>query len=97
MTECWCDDTKRTEKKTCVVCGYNEIVLMNEFYRKVRCPSHKKSFVFICGECKHVCDMCTKLGWISTAGKGGGDFLFNVELNLEIVKGKTVVYDRPRK
>ena len=52
----------------------------------------KNNVVLICGECKHVCDPCTELGWISTAGTGGGDHLYNVELNLKIVKGKTLVY-----
>lgn len=99
MTECWCNDTKKTENKSCVVCGHTETMLMAEFWRKARCPSHKKknNVVLICGECKHVCDPCVELGWISTAGTGGGDHLYNVELNLKIVKGKTLVYDRTRK
>lgn len=82
---CWCNDTEKTESKTCVVCSHTETILMHPYYRELRCPFHHPVRVV---ETKHVCDSC--------AGTGGGDALYNRELNLEIVKGKIVAYDRER-
>ncbi len=95
MAECWCGDTKKTETKICCVCEHSEVMLMPEYLRKARCPlHHPQKLIMICGECKHVCELCVKLGWISTAGTGGGDYIYNRELGIQIVKGKVVPYNK---
>lgn len=33
------------------------------------------------------------MGWVSTAGTGGGDHLYNIDLNVKIVHGRVVPYD----
>lgn len=77
------------------VCSITVTQLMNPFWRERTCPfHHPEKVIFICGPCKFVCDACRAIGWVSTAGTGGGDFLYNSDLNLEIVKGKLLAYDR---
>lgn len=97
--QCWCRDETKTETKTCVVCSTVVTRLMDEFWRKHKCPIHKPigfRSIMICGECKFLCDECISVGWISTAGTGGGDSVYNIELNLELVRGALRAYDRER-
>ena len=97
---CWCDDVAKTECKTCIVCSTTVTHLMGPYWRKLECPLHKLNgfrSILICGPCKFVCDECVAIGWVSTAGTGGGDFLYNSELNLEIVRGELCAYDRERR
>lgn len=86
-----CDDDAQMETKTCVVCKTPTTRLMDTFSRRLACPVHR--MVLICGEYKFVCDPCRTVGWVSTAGTGGGDHLYNIDLNVKIVNGKVLPYD----
>lgn len=67
---------------------------MPEYLRRSKCPVHKEKLFLICGPCRYVCDDCLEAGWVSTAGTGGGDHLYNEQLNVKIVRGERLPYRR---
>ena len=89
---CCCNDISIVRVDKCVVCNKTRIESMNEFERKRICPIHKPDIVMFCGECKFVCPECTNIGWESTAGTGGGDYIVNYQTNEEIIDGKKVYH-----
>lgn len=80
-------------------CGWREIIVrcavcsIEKTAREyILCQTHRVPL--ICGKCRFVCDACIDAGWISLAGTGGGDALYNPKLNLELVRGQLRVLNR---
>lgn len=95
---CWYDDHGRTDTKVCVVCQKRVTEVMDTMTRRLSCPCtvHKTRIFAICGKTEFLCDACQDEGWILLAGTGGVDALYNERLNLEIVRGQILAYDRVR-
>lgn len=95
--QCWYEDEGRIAK-VCVVCQKRVTFAIDTMTERPLCPCivHITHIFAICGQPKFLCEACKDEGWISLAGTGGGDALYNERLNLEIVRGQILAYDRVR-
>lgn len=95
---CWYNDEGRADTKVCVVCQKRVTEVMDTMTRMLSCPCtvHKRRIFAMCGQTKFLCEACQDEGWISLAGTGGGDAIYNERLNLEIVRGQILALDRVR-
>lgn len=95
--QCWYQD-EGTVTKVCVVCRKRATFALDTMTERPRCPCivHQRHIFAPCGLPKFLCEACQEGGWISLSGTGGGDALYNEILNLEIVKGQMLAYDRVR-